>query len=259
MRHNGDRRPEEIQAEIARTRGDMDATLTAIEQRLTPGQLIDQGIDYLRSSGANEFVHNLGGSVKSNPMPVALVGIGLAWLMASGGRKPSPSSSYMYAEGDTGGPGIKQRAAEGMASAKERVSSMKDTVAQYGQSARARLGQVDSLAREQPLALGAIGLAVGAFMAAMLPRSQKEDELLGEASDRLKEQAQQAGRQQVEKVSTVAKEVVGQAKEAIGQEKPKPEKPRAQGAAPKGPNVIEPARATPLEGVKPKDPRLGTP
>ncbi|MGH8741625.1 MAG: DUF3618 domain-containing protein, partial [Burkholderiales bacterium] len=70
MRHNGERRPEEIQAEIARTRGDMDATLTAIEQRLTPGQLVDQGIDYIRNSGANEFVSNLGGSVKSNPMPV---------------------------------------------------------------------------------------------------------------------------------------------------------------------------------------------
>ena len=78
MRHNGERRPEEIQAEIARTRGDMDATLTAIEQRLTPGQLVDQGLDYIRSSGANEFVSNLGGSVKNNPIPVTLMGIGMA-------------------------------------------------------------------------------------------------------------------------------------------------------------------------------------
>jgi len=74
MRHNGERRPEEIQAQIARTRGDMDATLNAIEQRLTPGQMVDQGIDYLRNSGANEFVSNLGGSVKNNPLPVALRG-----------------------------------------------------------------------------------------------------------------------------------------------------------------------------------------
>ena len=77
MRHNGGRRPEEILAEIERTRTDMDATLSAIEHRLTPGQLVDQGIDYLRHSGANEFIANLGGSVKHNPMPVSLVGIGM--------------------------------------------------------------------------------------------------------------------------------------------------------------------------------------
>ena len=39
MKHNGERRPEEIQAEIQRTRSNMDATLSAIENRLTPGQL----------------------------------------------------------------------------------------------------------------------------------------------------------------------------------------------------------------------------
>src|SRR4051794_23165308 len=81
---NGQRRPEDIQAEIARTRSEMDATLSAIEQRLTPGQLVDQGLDYLRRSGAREFASNLGTSVKDNPLPVSLVGIGLAWLMATG-------------------------------------------------------------------------------------------------------------------------------------------------------------------------------
>ena len=81
MRHDLQRRPEEIEAEIARTRGDMNATLSAIEQRLTPGQLVDQGLAYVRHSGANEFVSNLGGSVKNNPIPVALMGIGIAWLM----------------------------------------------------------------------------------------------------------------------------------------------------------------------------------
>ena len=55
MRHNGERNPDEILAEIDRTRGQMDRTLTAIEQRLTPGQLVDQGIDYLRHSGTNSF------------------------------------------------------------------------------------------------------------------------------------------------------------------------------------------------------------
>ena len=50
MRHNGDRSPDEILAGIERTRSELDSTLSAIEHRLTPGQLVDQGLDYLRSA-----------------------------------------------------------------------------------------------------------------------------------------------------------------------------------------------------------------
>jgi hypothetical protein len=263
MRHNGERRPEEIQAEIARARGDMDATLNAIEQRLTPGQLVDQGIDYLRNSGANEFVSNLGGSVKTNPLPVALVGIGIAWLMATGNRKPS----YDYMQSESSGPGMMQRASEGMSSAKDSLSqnarSARERVGQMGQTARQQVDRLkgqaqrarsgyDHLVREQPLALGAIGLAIGACLAAVAPRTRQEDELMGEASDRLTEQAKEAGKEQLEKAQHIATKArdaaVAEAKqEGVGQ--------------PSGrPKVIEPARATPLGGdVMPKDPRLGTP
>ena len=276
MRHNGERRPEEIQAEIARTRGDMDATLSAIEQRLTPGQLIDQGLDYVRSSGANEFVSNLGGSVKNNPIPVALMGIGMAWLMATGNRKPSYLQEGGSVEGATSG--MMQRASEGMSSTKDRLSqttqSAKERVGQIGQGARERVERVrtgyDSLVREQPLVLGAIGLAVGALLAAAAPRTRREDELMGEASDRLTERAKEAGKETLEKakqVATVAKDAASAeaGKQGIS---PKPAQPAGQAGQQAGaqvkpagrPNVVEPARATPVtESAKPKDPRLGTP
>ena len=276
MRHNGERRPEEIQAEIARTRGDMDATLSAIEQRLTPGQLIDQGLDYVRSSGANEFVSNLGGSVKNNPIPVALMGIGMAWLMATGNRKPSYLQEGGSVEGATSG--MMQRASEGMSSTKDRLSqttqSAKERVGQIGQGARERVERVrtgyDSLVREQPLVLGAIGLAVGALLAAAAPRTRREDELMGEASDRLTERAKEAGKETLEKakqVATVAKDAASAeaGKQGIS---PKPAQPAGQAGPQAGaqvkpagrPNVVEPARATPVtESAKPKDPRLGTP
>lgn len=254
MRHNGERRPEEIQAQIARTRGDMDATLNAIEQRLTPGQLVDQGIDYLRNSGANEFVSNLGGSVKNNPLPVALVGIGIAWLMATGNRRPS----YGSTQSESSGSGMMQRASEGMSSAKDSLSqttrSARERVGQLGQTARDQMDRVrgqaqrarsgyDAMVREQPLALGAIGLAIGACLAAVAPRTRQEDELMGEASDRLAEQAKQIGKEQLEKAQQVAAKAKDAATEPPGR-----------------PHVIEPARATPMGGdVTPKDPRLGTP
>ena len=259
MRHNGERRPEEIQAEIARTRGDMDATLTAIEQRLTPGQLVDQGLHYLRHSGASEFVGNLGGSVKNNPIPVALMGIGIAWLMATGNRKPA----YAQPQAESSAPGMMQRASQGMSSAKDSVSqttqSVRARVGQMGQTARGQMERVrsgyDSVVREQPLALGAIGLAIGALLAAAAPRTRQEDELMGDASDRLAQKAKEVGLEQVAKVQ----EVASAAKDAAMGEAEKQGR-RTATAAPGRPNVIEPARATPPgEGAKPKDPRLGTP
>jgi ElaB/YqjD/DUF883 family membrane-anchored ribosome-binding protein len=303
MKHNGERRPEEIQAQIARTRGDMDATLSAIEQRFTPGQLMDQGLDYLRNSGGREFVSNLGGSVKNNPVPVALMGIGMAWLMATGNRKPG----YAYTSPEdmqtgSSGPGMMQRASEGMSSAKDKVSqathSARESIGSMAQSARERFGQVeqgarervgqmgqtargqmermryqaermrtgyDSIVRDQPLVLGAIGFAIGALMAAGLPRTRHEDELMGEASDRLTERAKDTGKEQLEK----AKQVATAAKDAAMSEAQKQGMPMAeQGsktapqtpATPSGrPHVVEPARATPVEGVTPRDPHLGTP
>ena len=86
---NGTRRPEEILAEIHRTRDEMDHTLHEIEHRLTPGQLVDQGLEYLKKSGAREYVNNLSGSVKNHPLPATLTGIGIAWLMAVGNKQPA--------------------------------------------------------------------------------------------------------------------------------------------------------------------------
>jgi ElaB/YqjD/DUF883 family membrane-anchored ribosome-binding protein len=205
MRHNGGRRPDEILAEIERTRTDMDATLHAIEHRLTPGQLVDQGIDYLRNSGATEFVANLGGSVKHNPLPVALVGIGLAWLMAAG-KKPGEYTSHEADFGPSTTDKLRSRASDTLDRMRERASSV-------GQSARQQVdrakGGMDYMLREQPLAVGAIGLAIGAFVAAMAPRTRPEDALMGEARDRLLDQAAQAGKEKLgeaQRVASAAKE-----------------------------------------------------
>ena len=211
MRTNGEQRPEQILAEIDRTRGEMDRTLSAIEQRLTPGQLVDQGMDYLRQSGANEFVQNLGGAAKQNPMPVALTAIGLAWLMALG-RQPAQGdgSSSTSASGirrgmhdmrDKAG-GMMQSASDGLSSAKQRAGDITDTARQQWDKAR---GGVDYLVNEQPLALGAIGLAIGAILGAAAPRTQAEERVMGDAARKMTEKAKEAGSQQLEKATQAAK------------------------------------------------------
>ena len=186
---NGTRRPEEILAEIHRTRDEMDHTLQAIEHRLTPGQLVDQGLDYLKNSGAREYVNNLSSSVKTHPLPATLTGIGIAWLMAVGNKRPAPESSYSGATGSAIG---------------ERVQGIGDRVHGIGdrlQSAKERArGGWDSMLNEHPLALGAIGLAIGAVVAAMAPRTQKEDQLMGQARDELLDKAKQAGTEKLEQM-----------------------------------------------------------
>ena len=68
---------------------------------------------------------------------------------------------------------------------------------------RARRGFFDTL-HEQPLVLGALGLAAGAAIGAALPTTEKEDEWLGDSRDRLAERAKEAGREQVEKARAAA-------------------------------------------------------
>jgi hypothetical protein len=170
MRHDGQRRPQEILVEIQRTRSEMESTLHAIEERLTPGQLVDQGLDYLRHSGAKEFVSNLGSSAKNNPLPVALVGVGIAWLMATG-KSAGPrvggdtgilssvdAGSAVSRLGDKAGE-TKQRAVDALGAAKDRVGETADTARRQLERAR---GSLDHMLHEQPLALGAVGLAIGA-------------------------------------------------------------------------------------------------
>ena len=81
----GSKSAAEIEREVRNSRADVERTLDQIQERLSPGQLLDQAVGYLRGGGG-EFMRNLGDSVRSNPLPVTLVGVGLAWMMLAGGR-----------------------------------------------------------------------------------------------------------------------------------------------------------------------------
>ncbi|HSA68987.1 MAG TPA: DUF3618 domain-containing protein [Burkholderiales bacterium] len=198
MKDNGGRRPEQILTEIYRTRDELEKTLVAIEHRLTPGQLVDQGLDYLRHSGANDFVQNLGGAAKQNPLPVALVGIGLAWLMALGRQ---PAQNYGSSISSSG-------LQESMASMRNKASEAAHSAAESMHSMRERArGSMDYLVHEQPLALGAIGLAIGAVLGAAAPRTRQEERLMGEASRGLAEKAKDLAAQQLDKAQQAVKQV----------------------------------------------------
>lgn len=104
------RDPAQIQEEIASTRSEMDQTLSALQQQLSPDMLLDQARRYLSGStgGGREFLTNLSESIKRNPAPTALIGAGIAWLMIRGYREQNgaraalpPQTNPQLAGGDT--------------------------------------------------------------------------------------------------------------------------------------------------------------
>jgi len=75
-------RPEEVERRIADDRAQIDDTISALQDRLSPGELLDQALQYVKSGGG-ETAGNLGRTVRENPMPLILTAVGLAWLMSS--------------------------------------------------------------------------------------------------------------------------------------------------------------------------------
>jgi len=246
MKTNGGRRRDEILAEVESVRSDMDSTLSQIERKLTPGELVDQGLEYLRGSGANEFLSNLGTSVKENPVPVALTGICRAWLMTAGragnvSLRTEPAGSSLRRKTDQAWSDAREQArrtgktlSDAAQAAREKLDQAKQSLSGTAQSAREGLSRGADLAqrqlerarggyewilREQPLALAAIGVAVGALLAAAAPRTRAEDEWMGEASDRLTERAKEAGREQIERASDALRSAASP-QEAPGSQQP---------------------------------------
>ena len=56
----GSKSPEEVQREARQSRAEVEQTLDAIQERLSPGQLFEEAVDYIRTSGSNDFLRNLG-------------------------------------------------------------------------------------------------------------------------------------------------------------------------------------------------------
>ena len=259
LRDDARKDPATLEREIDQTRANMDRTLGALERKFSPGQLLDQAMEFARENGG-EFANNLGRSVKENPVPALLTAVGIAWMVASSNR-PKPSladaDDDRYARDDLNASGFDdtgyeddagdqkegltdkaqrlKASAEGSLSdagqrvksaaerARQKLASTKDTVsaglrrssgtAQL-QTQRVREG-FNSLLTEQPLLLGALGIAVGAAIGAVLPATEQEDRLFGSARDKALSEVKQRGTETYEQVRDKANAVGEEAKQSI--------------------------------------------
>ena len=76
-------------------------------------------------------------------------------------------------------------------------------------------GQFEQLLLEKPLAVGAAALVLGMTVGFILPKTEQEDRLLGEARDTVVGKAEQIAQETFEKVQQVTEEVGSTAKQAI--------------------------------------------
>jgi len=199
--------PAVIEAQIEATREEMSETIAAIEERLAPEHLVEQATDAVRELAGQattaigeatadkaqqlvrqtrETTPRVGGDLVStithNPVPAALIAIGAAWLWK---RQSGRSGSSRYAAYDAYGVGGGQHN-------------------QSGEQARGLWQMVET----NPLAAGALGLVLGGITGLIIPETEKEHQLMGEARDRLMNEARMAGSQAIGSVQEQVQERV---------------------------------------------------
>lgn len=243
-----DRSAREIQHDLGQIRGEIDHTLDALSQQLSPGQLVNHALDAFKGGGGGDLMRNLTRSIQDNPLPLAMIAAGFGYLMISdrnrrrsddpfAGRGGSgdgydfePIGSY-----DERGSGVSQKLSEGADRVKEGGRHVRDKVShlregmhdqgiaqpQLGQAreqARAAKDWTSGLVEEQPLVLAGLGLALGAAAAALVPMSRKEHRLMGDAGGRLRDQAKAVASDAGDKAKSIAGNVAQAAKDAAQQE-----------------------------------------
>jgi hypothetical protein len=102
-----DKSSEEIKADIEQTRSEMSQKINQIQERLDPTRLKEQAQETVRSAvsdstdalvnyvrgNAGEFGYSVVDTIKRNPVPAALVGIGLGWMIFKSFSSPSSDGS----------------------------------------------------------------------------------------------------------------------------------------------------------------------
>ena len=245
---------ERTRAEIERTRADMGETVDAIQGRLSPENLKEQAKDRVkeatvgRAQGAGSTIME---TIRANPVPAALTGIGLGWLLMSAGRQSSDQLRYRdraydsydypspYEERGSSVPSAGQALDRAQSRVGESASRARDTVEEGAGQVQERAGQVAGQAqdqvsrlgdqaryqaqrasggfqrmlRENPLAVGALAVGAGAAVGLAIPETSQEHEVMGEARDTFVQKAQEKAQEAQQKVQRVAEEAQSAAEE----------------------------------------------
>ncbi|MGK9234415.1 hypothetical protein KXS07_22915 [Inquilinus limosus] len=249
---------EQLERESEQCRAALRDCISELRQRMTPGHVLDEVLGYTRDSSGAAFVENLKHRAVDNPLPLALVGTGLAWLMMGGGgygrghsdapgvpAGPRPEiGEHAGADGSGGIGDMASRVGEtagdlgrqagaaasavgdSVSSAYESVagrasragSALGDSAAAVGDRAASAARGFGQLWREQPLVVAGLGIAIGAALGTLLPATDFENRTLGSSRDKLKDEAEDFALRQLDKADRVAEHAVKEARDAAERE-----------------------------------------
>jgi ElaB/YqjD/DUF883 family membrane-anchored ribosome-binding protein len=289
--HTGSEDIETARARIEETRAEMSETIDAIKEKLSPDHLVQQAKEatvgraqeamHSAVDTAREAMYSAGDTAKGasmtmmetirqNPMPAAMAGIGLGWLYmnarsqtARRQRYEDTLSGYRYTPGHAeprpvtypvdrpvspshgrmaeAADQARDKAGQLTDQAKEKMGEMahqvQDRASHLSEQAHYQTDRVvegfQRTLHQNPLAMGAVAMALGAALGLAVPETEQENRWMGEARDHLMEKAQATAHEVADKVQNVAQEAVQTAKEEA----------RHQGLTPQGqqsPNFSEP-------------------
>lgn len=248
------RRTREIRAEIEQTREDMSETIDAIQEKLRPGNIVAEAKDRVKSATtervkqmadtasetaqqAYEQTRQVAGDLvegaRSNAVPVAMIGIGVAWLLVERFRQNRSADYRRWRSTSSGSPEYygsddyyrstavplygSRHEDEGAdygdvrSGVRSAASGLSETAADLRQrtvqTTRRARNQFQRLLHENPLMVGAAAVVVGAAVGMALPETERENEWLGETRDNVVDKAQDVARN----AATRAQEAVGEA------------------------------------------------
>ena len=263
---------EDLEREVEDARGRIDRTVEELKDKMHPKEMFDEA-SRMMGGASNKILSTAVEQLRENPIPVALIGLGVAWL-AIGQTRRTHGDTPTYAGGryddykgydDHQGIGAKlsagaeaardkvsraaekakdgfdtarHNAADGVEHARERASQMahdaQDRFSAYSRAAKVRF---DDTLQAEPLVIGAIGLAVGAAIGAAMPASDVERRYLGPARDKVVDRASAS----LEDVKDVAERAFGQVKDELH---------RQTGPDGEGSTLVEKAQAIASAGAK---------
>jgi hypothetical protein len=264
-----------IRSNIEQTRESMDNTLEQIGERMKPRHLLDDFLDIFRSrpgrgeqlkekpghalSSAGDTASRLGTRmvyfVREHPIPVILIGTGIAWALiernrgngrhahnGGGEEQAGWEESEIYGAPEGASEDYVGKPASGMAESKaeqfkEKGRQLGKRVSEGAHVASQKAGQITARVAESarrgyqasrakfveasdahPLTVGVGFLAAGILAGLALPHSRPEDRLVGPASDRIKARAKAEGENLLQKGKHVASAAAEAAKETAAKE-----------------------------------------
>ena len=185
--------------------------------------------------------------VRENPLPAALSGIGLGWLLMNRSKSQHYQRSYYQPQRHTtlhqqsysspgfeeyqqreaqyqsgGSPSVGERVGSVAGSVGDAAGSAADSVQQTAGQIAGQVSQFGSMAQgevqdlrfaadrmldENPIPMGFLALGLGLAVGMMIPETEKENQVFGEARETVMDRAQTAAQEVVEKVQNVVGDV----------------------------------------------------